>query len=261
VQGTSIGERLIRLRRRLPDASWDELCRVLSAAPDDTNVHELLAILPPTTNPDLFAELRALLLACRHAASWKALGLMLEVAGEIVERQDRAHRAELIWTGPQASSHLRRLEQVLYDLIQEAKSRILLVTFAAAHIKHLNLALLKAMERRVLVRLVLEFELTSEGQLSFDALRAFDAQVQDSAEIYFWPSEYRERNVLGRTGKLHAKCAVIDKSAVISSANLTDDAFSRNMELGVHINNHATAEEIWEHFEALIKRGVLRAAL
>lgn len=186
---------------------------------------------------------------------------MLEVAGEIVERQDRAHKAELIWTGPQASSHLRRLEQVLYDLIQEAKSRILLVTFAAAHIKHLNLALLKAMERRVLVRLVLEFELTSEGQLSFDALRAFDARVQDSAEIYFWPSEYRERNALGRTGKLHAKCAVIDKSAVISSANLTDDAFSRNMELGVHINNHATAEEIWEHFEVLINRGVLRTTL
>jgi phosphatidylserine/phosphatidylglycerophosphate/cardiolipin synthase-like enzyme len=34
-------------------------------------------------------------------------------------------------------------------------------------------------------------------------------------------------------GKLHAKAAVIDKQALLSSANLTDDAFLRNLELGV----------------------------
>ena len=31
--------------------------------------------------------------------------------------------------------------------------------------------------------------------------------------------------------KLHAKAAVIDKQALLSSANLTDDAFLRNLEL------------------------------
>jgi cardiolipin synthase A/B len=154
--------------------------------------------------------------------------------------------------------HLRRLEQVLYDLIHEAKSRILLVTFTASHIRHLNEALVAAIARNVKVRLVLEFKQTSEGQLSFDALRAFEPRVRESAEIYYWPSEFRERNARGRLGKLHAKCAVVDRSAVVSSANLTDDALVRNMELGVLFKDSPMADELWGHLMAMIQLGMLR---
>lgn len=249
--------RLISLRRRTPDAAWAEMCRALLAAPDGWEVHEVLASLSSTTNPDLYAEVRALLLSCKGAASWRALGLMLEVAGEIVERQDQEHKVELIWTGPRGSSRLRRLDQVLYDLIHEAQSRILLMTFAASHIRHLNEALSAAIARNVRMWLVLEFQQTSEGQLSFDALNAFEPQVRESAEIYYWPSEFRERNPGGRLGKLHAKCAVIDSNAIVSSANLTDDAFTRNMELGVLLKNNLMANELWWHLETMIQQGFL----
>jgi phosphatidylserine/phosphatidylglycerophosphate/cardiolipin synthase-like enzyme len=43
------------------------------------------------------------------------------------------------------------------------------------------------------------------------------------------PWDKRERNQAGRLGKLHAKAAVIDDTVVISSANLTYDAFNRNL--------------------------------
>ncbi len=44
----------------------------------------------------------------------------------------------------------------------------------------------------------------------------------------------------------------------MSSANLTDDAFNRNIEMGVLLHVPALAEQIARHFQALIEAGVLR---
>ena len=79
------------------------------------------------------------------------------------------------------------------------------------------------------IRLILEFEQSSEGQLSYDAIKAFPPALTSAAEIYYWPVEKRERNQAGRPGKLHAKVAIVDDTALVSSANLTDDAFNRNL--------------------------------
>ncbi len=70
---------------------------------------------------------------------------------------------------------------------------------------------------------------------------------------FYWPVEKRELNQFGKPGKLHAKAAVIDKQALLSSANLTDDAFLRNLELGVLFVGGdmgrfyaGTLESLWE---------------
>jgi phosphatidylserine/phosphatidylglycerophosphate/cardiolipin synthase-like enzyme len=64
------------------------------------------------------------------------------------------------------------------------------------------------------------------------ALNAFPEVICKHAQIYYWPLDKRELNASGKPGKLHAKVAVVDDQAVFSSANLTDDAFTRNLELG-----------------------------
>lgn len=255
---TQLVERIIHLRRRTPNTLWAIICRTLSSASDGQTVDELLGQLHTTINPHIYDEFRTLLLTCNRDQNWRSLGFAFDLAGKVVEQQDAEHQVELVWTGPPASIHLRRLEQVLYDLINEGKNRILLVTFVASHINHLNSALHEAVKRNVQLRLILEFSQTSEGQLSFDALNAFSPNVREHADIYFWPAEYRERNTAGRLGKLHAKCAVVDRSAIISTANLTDDAFNRNMEMGVLFTNHAVAEQTWQHFDTLITQRVLR---
>jgi phosphatidylserine/phosphatidylglycerophosphate/cardiolipin synthase-like enzyme len=51
---------------------------------------------------------------------------------------------------------------------------------------------------------------------------------------------------------------VIDDTAIIGSANLTDDAFNRNMELGVVIKDLVSVASICEHFETLTRNGVLK---
>lgn len=58
--------------------------------------------------------------------------------------------------------------------------------------------------------------------------------------------------------KLHVKCAVIDDTAIIGSANLTDDAFNRNMEMGVIIKDPGSVANIREHFETLTRNGILK---
>lgn len=152
----------------------------------------------------------------------------------------------------------RRIDQALYDLIANAKREILMVTFAAAKIERLTGELSKATKAGVKVRLILEFEESSEGQLSFDALKAFPTSLIQASEIYHWPVEKRERNQAGRPGKLHAKVAIIDDIALVSSANLTDDAFNRNLELGVMANSPEFISFTKRYFESLIADGILK---
>jgi phosphatidylserine/phosphatidylglycerophosphate/cardiolipin synthase-like enzyme len=59
-----------------------------------------------------------------------------------------------------------------------------------------------------------------------------------------------------KPGKLHVKYAVVDDAAIISSANMTDDAFNRNMELGVLVRG-AVVGLLVQHFDELIRAGVL----
>src|SRR5438874_10089668 len=63
----------------------------------------------------------------------------------------------------------------------------------------------------------------------------------------------RELNLFGKPGKLHAKAAVIDKQALLSSANLKDDAFLRNLELGVLFMGGDMPTKLREHFEHLTR--------
>lgn len=173
--------------------------------------------------------------------------------------EQKARQIEMLWSGPPPSGHLpsRRIDQALYDLIAEAENEILLVTFAAARVERLASALLKAAERGVRIRLVLEFAEASEGQLTFDALKAFPSELVEASDVYFWPVAKRERNPAGKPGKLHAKLAVVDNVVLVSSANLTDDAFSRNLELGVRLVAAEVVQWAHDHFEGLIKDSIL----
>ena len=114
------------------------------------------------------------------------------------------------------------------------------------------------MNRGVHVRLILEFEETSQGQLSMDALNAFPEVICKQAQIYYWPLDRRERNACDKPGKLHAKVAVIDDQVVLSSANLTDDAFNRNLELGALFSSDEIVQRFREHFDSLCADGTLK---
>ena len=241
-------------------ALLDKIGQVLCTVAPDMAINELVTRLPGTNNSDAHFQLLALLEMAQGVMTWPALGWSLQAIAEAHVRQQREQHLELVWTGPRLDNApaLRRLDQALYDLIVHARHTILLMTFAAAKITRLNTALSAAAARGVAIRLILEFEEESGGQLSRDALTAFAGSVERQAEIYYWPLEQRERNAHGKPGKLHAKCAVVDDAVLVSSANLTDDAFNRNIEMGVLLRVPVLAEQLTRHFAALIEAGVLR---
>jgi hypothetical protein len=63
----------------------------------------------------------------------------------------------------------------------------------------------------------------------------------------------------GPGGVLHAKAVVADDEAVfLTSANLTQAAFERNVELGVLIRDRALALTIVGYFRSLVDRNLLK---
>jgi phosphatidylserine/phosphatidylglycerophosphate/cardiolipin synthase-like enzyme len=191
--------------------------------------------------------------------SWEVLGWALSASFATYQRSRAEQHIELLWSGPSPANQIpaRRIDQALYDLIANAKREILMVTFAAAKIERLTGALWTASKAGVKIRLVLEFEESSEGQLSYDAMKAFPSALISASEIYHWPVEKRERNIAGHPGKLHAKVAIVDDFALVSSANLTDDAFNRNLEVGLLVKNAECLMTLKGYFESLIAAGTL----
>ena len=54
---------------------------------------------------------------------------------------------------------------------------------------------------------------------------------------------------------LRVLTAIVDDMALITSANLTDDAFSRNFEIGVMLSSGELRRPLREHLSWLIRSG------
>lgn len=249
------------LIRKAPLGWLVSACDALRSLPGTANAEVVLQRLPATANADASFLMSAAVRVASGKMSWEALSWTLQTNAVSYHRWQAEQHIELLWAGPSPAEQIaaRRIDQALYDLIANANHEILLVTFAAAKIERLTGELWRASQRGVQIRLILEFEESSEGQLSFDAMKAFPATLIKAVEVYHWPVEKRERNQAGRPGKLHAKVAIIDDTALISSANLTDDAFNRNLEVGLLVKNPGLLASAKNHFESLISLGTLAA--
>jgi phosphatidylserine/phosphatidylglycerophosphate/cardiolipin synthase-like enzyme len=246
---------LTAARHRMPPGDWQKLAAKLSAmsaSPDAATIRKATAGLLSQDAAWLLSE------AFRKSgcAKWNDIAVAMITVDCLAG--DNSPLTEIIWTGPANKRFpVRRIDQVLYDLISKAKKRIVLVTFAAHRVRHLCDHLIQAVDRGVELTLIVESEDESEGQLTRDAINAFANVPAAKTHLYYWPLAKRERNQAGRPGKLHMKCAIVDNVALIGSANLTDDAFHRNMELGMLVREQATVETLSEHFRELVRSKVL----
>jgi phosphatidylserine/phosphatidylglycerophosphate/cardiolipin synthase-like enzyme len=254
-----LSQAIEQLVQEAPRSWLDAVCVELQSLQANTLAERVLEKLPPTHNGDLAYQLREVVRLSQGSISWEALSAAIALCASIYTRWQIEQKVELLWAGPAPAGGMpaRRIDQVLYDLIATAQKDVLLVTFAAHKIHRLAETLASAARRGARVRLILEFGVQSGFQLSHDALKAFPAELQAKVEIFYWPVEKRELNLFGKPGKLHAKAAVIDKQALLSSANLTDDAFLRNLELGVLFMGGEMPTKLREHFEHLIAAGTL----
>ena len=167
---------------------------------------------------------------------------------------------ELIWTGPEgATTTLRRTDQALLELINNANEQLLIVSFAVYKAQQIIDAIEKAIQRNVKVIICLEDSPERDGKLPVFGIKSFSSSIFQLASFYVWPIENRAHTIDGKFGSLHAKIAVADKKNVfISSANLTDYAMDLNMELGVMIEDRKIGVQITDLFNNMIVNSVLQ---
>ena len=216
-------------------------------------------------SPEATSELRRLLDGGTPAPSI-AWGLERLVAERDI--QQAAHRAELVWTGPEIpGAGSRDTSVVVRELIESAERSVLIATYAiyqGAQVFKLLAERMAALPE-LSVRMFVNVARPAGSQATDDQLlRGFvERFVADD-----WPAGARLPEVFfdpralsaapGPKSVLHAKCIVVDdRRAFVSSANFTEAAQQRNIEAGVVLDDPAFACALRDQFESLVGAGLL----
>lgn len=154
-------------------------------------------------------------------------GALAAIQAVLAERGGRPAPAELVWTGPEArSSSARDTAVVLRDLFRRAERTVLLAGFAFDHAADVLKPLHEALGRGVACRLF------ADAQVAHEFLRLHWPFGPPFPELYAFTPEQ------GVFASLHAKCVVVDERWVfVTSANFTDRGQSRNVEVGVLLDD------------------------
>lgn len=154
---------------------------------------------------------------------------------------------------------------MMQTLVRAASREILLVGYAVHDGKRLfePLARRMAEEPRLAVTLCLDIQRawndpTPAAELVARFAREFRARHwpwERLPALYYDP---RSLEVGDGRASLHAKCVVVDREqALVTSANFTDAAQRRNIEVGVVLRHPASAGRLADHFAGLIGAAVL----
>jgi phosphatidylserine/phosphatidylglycerophosphate/cardiolipin synthase-like enzyme len=251
--------------RELPERVLIDLAQALRAGRlTEAATAFMVRYAVPAVREATAAELSALLgsgLKPQHAA------LLLDALA--AERKLRADTAvpELVTSGPNIAGATRDTGVVLRELFTEAEHRVLVVGFAVHQGREIFAALADRMRRRpnLAVRLCLDIRRAVGDTTRSDALlrRFAERFVRQEwpgprlPDLFYDPRSLAEGESL--RASLHAKCVLVDGvKAFIGSANLTEAAQLRNIEIGLVVTGALIAAEVERHIEALIAGGHLR---
>lgn len=210
--------------------------------------------------------------AGRVLREFDRLGVSADAAAlwirSLAAAEHRLPSADLVWTGPELSGlHARDTRQVYDELIGSAKHSLWLSTFVFFDGPRAFERLARQLDGvpglQVTILLNLQRK-RGDTTTASDLTRRFAAHFwkvdwpgSQRPAVFFDP---RSLDLDGPGGVLHAKAVVADDETVfITSANLTDAALDRNIELGLLLRDRALATSIAQHFRGLIDAGLLSA--
>lgn len=256
---TTIIEAVARLAVGVPVDVVERVAHVVSTS-SGTEVRSRVAeAVPHPGHRSLCLRFVGEWLSASPPVTGQEVAMSLRTAAYLGRQRDRGPSVELAWTGPRTQSvpH-RHTEQAILQVIDSARRRITLVCYAVYRIPHVRDALVRAARRGVRVGIVVETPDEIQGRQEYDTIRALGEDVAACSTLYFWPRDRRPRDPNGKVGILHVKCVVADgRWLFLSSANLTEYAFSINMELGVLITGGEQPVIVEGLFQRLIEDGLL----
>ena len=178
----------------------------------------------------------------------------------------RTYLPDLVWSGPEIPGvPARDTRRVYEELLGTATTSLWVSTYAYFDGPQVFDQLAQRMDSvpALKVMLLLNIERRRGDTTATDSL------VRRFADSFWgvdWPGSSRPavffdpRSVEpdGPGGVLHAKAVVADGEAVfVTSANLTDAALDRNIELGILIRDPSLAASVTSHFRGLIDERLL----
>lgn len=193
----------------------------------------------------------------RAGAAW--LRSLEEAASGVVP-------ASLVWTGPEAKGlHSRDTRQVYEEMIASAKRSILISSYAYFDGQKAFRLLAKRMDNSPELRATLLLNI-ERGQRSTTKSEDLVRRFADRFWKSDWPGKarpsvyYDPRSLEpdGPKGVLHAKAVIADEEALfVTSANLTEAALDRNIEVGVLLRDRTIVLSALAHFRGLIDQKLL----
>jgi phosphatidylserine/phosphatidylglycerophosphate/cardiolipin synthase-like enzyme len=188
--------------------------------------------------------------------------------------QDRGQRPvaedliDLVWTGPEAPGIVNRdTSVVVREMFQAARESVLVAGYAVYQGQSVFRELAERMDEVPGLRVQMFLDVRrppNDPTSSSELVRAFaDRFLQKE-----WPGDrlpklyYDPRSLVAdhaSRASLHAKCVVVDKEqAFVTSANFTEAAQTKNIEVGVYLRSSPFASRLAEHFETLAALHILQ---
>lgn len=208
---------------------------------------------------DAFAELQRLAVPGPAAAAW--LRSLARVSG-------RTPQVDLVWSGPEVPGvHARDTRRVYEELLSSAERSVWASTYVFFDGPRAFAVLASRMDETptLAVTLFLNIQRRRGDSTAADHLvRAFAERFWNTE----WPGASRPRVYYdpralepnGAASVLHAKALVVDDEAVfVTSANFTEAALDRNIELGLLLRDPNLAKTVSTQLQALIDQGILIA--
>jgi phosphatidylserine/phosphatidylglycerophosphate/cardiolipin synthase-like enzyme len=188
--------------------------------------------------------------------------------------QDRCQRPtpdeliQLVTTGPEAGGGANRdTSVVVRELFSTAQVSVLVAGYAVYQGHRVFRALADRMRDHphLAVRMFLDVRRPKGDSSSVsqvvqhfaDRFRQVDwPPERPLPDVYYFPPSLEE--AAEKRAALHARCVVIDSSRVfVSSANFTEAAQERNIEVGVLIDCRSIAARLVQHFDSMVAHGLL----
>lgn len=198
-----------------------------------------------------------------RAVAW-CLRLLAQERRAASERLARC--AQLVWSGHEDGSQpLRDTREVLAEVCARAERQVTLATYVIHDGRHSLEPLARRMYERPELKVDLYVDVKPAGS-SGDVMHHLSAWMARFRERH-WPEGVRLPSLwydpltLDREAgvSLHAKCVVVDERwAFITSANFTEAAQARNLEVGVLLDHPHLARSLQGQFQSLRDRGTFR---
>ncbi len=243
------------LRRRLTDALE---AGVLDVPPTLASLQSVLGV--RVGGEDVVEALTAL---WRMGISGPACAAWIR---SVEEAAGRTPRPDLVWSGPEAPGvHARDTRRVYEELLGSATYSVLASSYAYFDGPRAFEGLAQRMDTTPTLHVTLLLNI----QRRWGDTSAPNELVRRFADRFWgtdWPGAsrpavyYDPRSLEpdGPSGVLHAKAVVADDEAVfVTSANLTEAALDRNIEVGLLVRDRALAASVSSHFRGLIDRRFL----